>query len=105
MTSGDLPTAAEYGANILMVVLNNGAFGQTYMQQTNLYGHTYGTTFKSPDFAQLAESCGAEGIRVTEPREIEAALRAGLAATKERPALVEVIVEDRPYLKLNRGEV
>jgi acetolactate synthase-1/2/3 large subunit len=100
MTSGDLPTAAEYGANILMVVLNNGAFGQTYMQQTNLYGHTYGTTFRSPNFAQLAESCGAEGIRVTEPRDIEAALRAGLAATKERPALVEVLVEDRPYLKL-----
>ena len=100
MTSGDVPTAAEYGANILMIVLNNGAFGQTYMQQTNLYGHTYGTTFKSPNYAQLAESCGAEGIRVTEPRDIEAALRAGLAATKERPALVEVMVADRPYLKL-----
>ncbi|MGH8635395.1 MAG: thiamine pyrophosphate-binding protein, partial [Burkholderiales bacterium] len=45
MTIGDLPTAAEYGANILMIVLNDGAFGQTFMQQTNLYGHTYGTTF------------------------------------------------------------
>ncbi|MGZ8263917.1 MAG: thiamine pyrophosphate-binding protein [Burkholderiales bacterium] len=100
MTSGDLPTAAEYGANILMVVLNDGAFGQTFMQQTNIYGHTYGTTFRSPNYAQLAEACGAEGIRVTEPRDIDAALRAGLAATKERPALVEVMVADRPYAKL-----
>jgi acetolactate synthase I/II/III large subunit len=100
MTSGDLPTAAEYGANILMVVLNNGAFGQTYMQQTNLYGHTYGTTFESPDFAKLAEACGAEGIRVSRPGDVEAALRAGLDATKERPALVEVVVGDRPYPKL-----
>ncbi|MEK6712243.1 MAG: thiamine pyrophosphate-binding protein, partial [Nitrospinota bacterium] len=32
MTIGDLPTAAEYGANILMVILNDGAFGQTFMQ-------------------------------------------------------------------------
>ena len=82
MTIGDLPTAAEYGANILMIVLNDGAFGQTFMQQTNLYGHTYGTTFKSPNFARHREACGAEGIRVTEPGDVEAALRAGLAATK-----------------------
>jgi thiamine pyrophosphate-dependent acetolactate synthase large subunit-like protein len=100
MTSGDVPTAAEYGANILMVVLNDGAFGQTYMQQTNLYGHTYGTTFESPNYAQLAEACGADGIRVTKPGDVEAALRRGLAATKDRPALVEVMVADRPYPKL-----
>jgi acetolactate synthase-1/2/3 large subunit len=100
MTSGDLPTAAEYGANILMVVLNNGAFGQTFMQQTNLYGHTYGTTFESPDFAKLAQACGAEGLRVTKPGHLETALRAGLAATRKRPALVEVVVADRPYPKL-----
>jgi acetolactate synthase-1/2/3 large subunit len=100
MTSGDLPTASEYGANILMVVLNDGAFGQTFMQQTNLYGHTYGTTFRSPNFAQLAEACGAAGIRVTDPAEVESALRAGLAATRDRPALVEVLVAGRPYPRL-----
>jgi acetolactate synthase I/II/III large subunit len=100
MTIGDLPTAAEYGANILMVVLNDGAFGQTYMQQTNIYGHTFGTTFKSPNFAEIARACGAEGIRVTEPGDVEAALRQGLAATKRQPALVEVMVAEQPYPKI-----
>ena len=100
MTVGDLPTAAEYGANVLMIVLNDGAFGQTFMQQTNLYGHTYGTTFHSPGFAQIAKACGAEGIRVTDPKDVEGALRQGLAATKQRPALVEVMVADRPYPKI-----
>jgi len=100
MTVGDLPTAAEYGANILMIILNDGAFGQTFMQQTNIYGHTYGTTFKSPDFAGIARACGAEGIRVTDPGNIEAALRQGLAATKDKPALVEVMVAERPYAKV-----
>lgn len=99
MTIGDLPTAAEYGANILIVVLNDGAFGQTYMQQTNIYGHTYGTTFASPDFAAIAKACGAEGIRVTDPGEVEGALRQALAATKKQPALVEVMVAERPYPK------
>jgi len=72
MTIGDLPTAAEYGANVLMIVLNDGAFGQTLMQQTSIYGHTYGTSFVSPNFAQIAKACGAEGIRVTDPQESKA---------------------------------
>jgi len=100
MTIGDLPTATEYGANILMVILNDGAFGQTFMQQTNIYGHTYGTTFKSPNFAGIAEACGAKGIRVTDPGDVEGALRQGLAATKHQPALVEVMVAERPYPKI-----
>jgi pyruvate dehydrogenase (quinone)/pyruvate oxidase len=100
MTIGDLPTAGEYGANILMVILNDGAFGQTFMQQTNIYGHTYGTTFKSPNFAEIAQACGAEGIRVSDPKEVEGALRQGLAATKHQPALVEVMVAEHAYPKL-----
>jgi len=102
MTIGDLPTAAEYGANIVMVVMNNGTFGQTFMQQQSIYGHTFGTTFASPDFAAIARACGAEGIRVSDPREVEDALRAGLAATKDRPALVDVAVADYPYPKVPR---
>jgi thiamine pyrophosphate-dependent acetolactate synthase large subunit-like protein len=100
MTIGDLPTAVEYGANILMVVVNNGAFGQTTMQQQSIYGHVYGTLFRSPNFAQMAQACGAEGIRVSDPKHVGDALRQGLAATRERPALVEVMVADHPYPKL-----
>ena len=100
MTIGDLPTAAEYGANVLMIVLNDGAFGQTFMQQSNIYGHTYGTAFHSPDFAGIARACGAEGIRVTEPKEVEGALRQGLAGTKKSPVLVEVMVARHPYPKI-----
>ena len=100
MTSGDLSTAAEYGANILAIVMNNGTFGQTFMQQTNIYGHTYGTTFKSPHFADLAKACGCAGIRVSDPAEVEGALREAVAATKHQPALLEVVVADRPYPKI-----
>lgn len=70
------------------------------MQQTNIYGHTYGTSFKSPNFADIAKACGAEGIHVTEPEDVEAALRHGLAATKDRPALIDVVVADSPYPKI-----
>jgi len=100
MTIGDLPTAAEYGANVLMIILNDGAFGQTFMQQTSIYGHTYGTTFRSPDFSGIAKACGAAGIRVSDPKDVEPALRQALAATRKQPALVEVMVAERPYPKI-----
>jgi acetolactate synthase-1/2/3 large subunit len=103
MTIGDLPTAAEYGANILMIVMNNGAFGQTFMQQQAIYGHTFGTTFDSPDFAAIAEACGARGIRVSDPHAVADALRDGLAETRHRPALVEVMVADAPYPSLREA--
>ena len=73
---------------------------QSFMQQTNIYGHTYGTTFQSPNFAEIARACGAQGIRVTDPGDVEAALRQGLAATRTQPALVEVMVAEQPYPKL-----
>jgi len=100
MTIGDLPTAAEYGANIMMVVHNNGTFGQTFMQQTSIYGHTFGTTFNSPNFAEIAKACGCEGIRVSDAKDIEPALRQAQAATKRQPALVEVMVADVPNPKI-----
>ena len=103
MTIGDLPTAAEYGANVLCVVMNNNCFGQTTMQQQTIYGHVYGTLFQSPHFADMARACGAEGIRVTDPKHVGEALRQGIAATKRSPALVEVMVQDHPYQKLSTG--
>jgi thiamine pyrophosphate-dependent acetolactate synthase large subunit-like protein len=83
-----------------MVVHNNGTFGQTFMQQTSIYGHTFGTTFHSPNFADIAKACGCEGIRVSDPKDIEAALRQAKEATKRQPALVEVMVADVPNPKI-----
>ena len=54
----------------------------------------------SPNFADIAKACNAEGIRVSDPRDVEAALRQGLAAPAQRPVLVEVMVRDHPYPKI-----
>jgi acetolactate synthase-1/2/3 large subunit len=77
MTIGDLPTAAEYGANILIVVLNDGAFGQTYMQQTGPLRPHLRHDLPEPELRGHRQACGAEGIRVTDPKDVESALAAG----------------------------
>ena len=59
MTIGDFVTASEYGADIVMIVLNDGSYGQIDRQQQNLYGAAYGCDFKSPHFADMARSFDA----------------------------------------------
>ncbi|MEE9240782.1 MAG: thiamine pyrophosphate-binding protein [bacterium] len=88
MTIGDFVTACEYGANIVMVIFNDGAYSQMIGQQTKLYGTAYGCDFKSPDFAEISRACGGLGIRVEEPGDLAGALKEALAANL--PAIVDV---------------
>jgi thiamine pyrophosphate-dependent acetolactate synthase large subunit-like protein len=89
MTIGDFVTACDYGANIVMVVFNDGAYSQMIGQQKRLYGTVYGLDFKSPDFAAIAEACGGLGIRVEEPGDLAGALEKALSAGV--PAIVDVV--------------
>ena len=94
MTFGDFITAVELKANIVMVVLNDGAFGQMIPQQIKNYGSSYECEFLSQNFADFARSCGALGIRVEDPGEIKNAVQTALNAGT--PAIVEVMT-DKQY--------
>jgi len=94
MTFGDFVTACELEANIVMVVLNDGSYGQIDRQQKNLYGESYGCGFKSPNFAEIARACDALGIRVEEPAELAGAFEKALAS--HSPAIVEVMTREHP---------
>ena len=96
MVMGDFVTACELKANIVMVILNDGSYGQFHLQQKNLYGKTYCTDFQSPNFAEIAQACGGLGIRVEDPGKLEGALRTALAA--DRPAIVDVVIGIYPYV-------
>lgn len=94
MTMGDFGTAGECGANVVMIVLNDGSYGQIERQQRNLYGAAYGCDFKSPRFAEMARSFDAFGLRVERPEDIDGAIEEALSAG--RPALLEVMTREQP---------
>ncbi len=48
----------------------------------------------------MAKACGCEGMRVSDPAALEDALRQGLAATRHKPVLLEVMTADHPYPKV-----
>lgn len=95
MTFGDFVTACEHKANIVLIVLNDGAYGQMIGQQEKQYGAAYGCDFLSPDFSQMASACGALGVRVEEPGELEEAIQTALKAST--PAIVEVMTKEYSY--------
>ena len=91
MTGQELATAVLHGAAIIVVVVNNGAFGTIRMHQERDYpGRTVATDLANPDFAALARAYGAHGETVAETADFAPALARARARASGKPAVVEV---------------
>ena len=69
MNGQELATAAQYGADLLVILVDNGAYGTIRMHQERDYpSRISATTLANPDFARLAEAYGgwAERVETTE---------------------------------------
>ena len=98
MTGQELATAVQEEAAVLFVVVDNGLYGTIRMHQARTFpGRVSGTTLVSPDFAALADSYGALGIRVETTDAFAPALDRALAFIEHerRPALIVLQVDPR----------
>jgi acetolactate synthase-1/2/3 large subunit len=73
MNVQELATAAEEGANVKIVLMNNATLGLVYQQQTLFYGERiFASRFKGqPDFIKVAEGFGIAAVdldRAGDPR-------------------------------------
>jgi acetolactate synthase-1/2/3 large subunit len=65
MNSQEMETAVRLGLDLVVLVLNDGAYGMIRWKQA-VDGFTdFGMTFGNPDFVRYAEAYGAKGSRVT----------------------------------------
>jgi acetolactate synthase-1/2/3 large subunit len=89
MNGQELATAMQYGANVIIVVVNNGMYGTIRMHQEREYpARVSGTELQNPDFAALARAYGAFGEAVETTEAFAPALARAMAAGK--PALIEL---------------
>ncbi len=89
MNGQELATAVQYDANIIVLVFDNGTYGTIRMHQEREFpGRVIGTDLKNPDFAALAKSYGALGLRVNTTEEFAPAFEQALRAGK--PALIHI---------------
>ncbi|MEL7281559.1 MAG: thiamine pyrophosphate-dependent enzyme, partial [Pseudomonadota bacterium] len=97
MTCQEFGTACEFGANVVVIICDNGVYGTIRMHQERAYpGRHSGTGLRNPDFAAWAESYGAFGRRVERDEEFADALaEARAAAAAGRPAILHLITDPR----------
>lgn len=84
MNGQELATAVQYGCDLLVVLVDNGAYGTIRMHQEREFPERVsGTTLHNPDFAALARAYGGWAERVESNAEFDAAL----AEAKNRKGL------------------
>jgi acetolactate synthase-1/2/3 large subunit len=77
MNIQEMSTIAQYRLPVKAFILNNQYMGMVRQWQELLHGGRYSESYTAalPDFVRLAEAFGAKGRRVTDPAEIDAAIR------------------------------
>ncbi|MCZ6889521.1 MAG: thiamine pyrophosphate-binding protein [Gammaproteobacteria bacterium] len=92
MTGQEFGTAAQVGANVIVVVVDNGMYGTIRMHQERHYPErVHATGLKNPDFAALARAYGGHGETVTATEQFAPALQR--ARTAGVPAIIHVHVD------------
>jgi acetolactate synthase I/II/III large subunit len=80
MNGQELATAAQYGADLLVILVDNGSYGTIRMHQEREYpSRVSATKLANPDFAKLAEAYGGWATRVETTAEFAPALDLAMA--------------------------
>ena len=90
MLMGDFLTLVQYGLPLKVVVFNNSSLGFVELEQKSTGFIDFGTGFKNPNFAKMAEAVGIKGIRLEDAGEVNDGIAAALA--HDGPALVDAVV-------------
>jgi pyruvate dehydrogenase (quinone) len=96
MLMGDFLSLAQLGLPVKVVVFNNSTLGFVALEQKSTGFIDFGTQFKNPNFAAMAEAAGIRGIRIEDAGEVEDGIKAALA--HDGPVLVDAVVNQQELL-------
>ncbi len=89
MVMQEFGTAAQYGANVIVLIADNGMYGTIRMHQQKHYPkRPSGTQLVNPDFAAIARAYGGYGVLVETNADFEAALAD--ARNANTPAIIHM---------------
>jgi acetolactate synthase I/II/III large subunit len=79
MNSQELETAVRLKLNLVVLIIEDQAYGMIRWKQSVDGFPDFGMTFSNPDFVKYAEAYGAKGTRVNAIGELQSALRNAFA--------------------------
>jgi len=107
MNIQELIVAAQHKLPVIIAILNNGFLGMVRQWQQLFWEKRYSHTCINfaPDFVKLAEAYGCVGIRVTEQKEVETAIKKALSIT-DKPIIIDfnVCKEENVYPMVPAGK-
>jgi acetolactate synthase-1/2/3 large subunit len=75
MNAQELETALRMNLPVVVLILNDNAFGFIKWKQENMGFRSFGLDYTNPDFVRFAESHGAAGMKVNEGDDLSEVLR------------------------------
>jgi pyruvate dehydrogenase (quinone) len=90
MLMGDFLSLVQLGLPVKVVVFSNSALGFIELEQKSTGFLPFGTEFKNPNFAAMAEAVGVRGLRLEKPEEVDTGIEAALS--HNGPVLVDAVV-------------
>ena len=87
----EFSTAVRHGLDLIVLLLNDGAYGAEHIQFVRREMDPQMSTFAWPDFGPVAEALGGRGFTVRNPPELEVAL--AHLPHRDRPVLIDVRVD------------
>lgn len=100
MNGQELETAVRLKTPTVNMVWTDGTFGLIEWKQKNKYGHAFGTRFNNPDWVQMAQSFGAEGIKVSKGESLQEILKE--AFKMDKPVVIDCPVDYSENVKLTK---
>jgi acetolactate synthase-1/2/3 large subunit len=92
MNGQEFATAVQFGAPIVVLVVNNGMYGTIRMHQEREYpARVSGTELKNPDFAAYARAFGGHGEMVERTADFAPAFLRAVSSGK--PAIIELRID------------
>jgi acetolactate synthase-1/2/3 large subunit len=108
MNIQELSTCAQYHLPIKVIMLNNRYLGMVRQWQEFFYENRYSESYMDslPDFVKLAEAYGHVGMQITQPGDVEGALKEAFAM-KSRFVFLDFITDQKenvfPMIQNGKG--
>ncbi len=74
MNSQELETAVRLKMNLIILILNDGAYGMIKWKQEGMGFESFGLDYNNPDFVKYAECYGAKGHRIEKTEDLGSTL-------------------------------
>ncbi|MDD4869927.1 MAG: thiamine pyrophosphate-binding protein [Kiritimatiellae bacterium] len=91
MAGLELMTAVEHKLPIIWVIFNNSEFNIIKLFHLTIYKKEAFNKYPTPDFAKIAQACGANGFRIEKLNDFAPAFQAALKSDK--PTVIDVITD------------